>query len=76
MSISITYVRRFGGLLIIFLSIASYSQTKKTFKSKYDRDDLELTPPAPDYSQMKYWIAHHEVEDMADLVPGKGELKE
>ena len=59
-----------------FLSFSATAQTKNKFKTKYGREDLELTPPAPDYSRLNYWIAHPEVEDNADLVPGKGELKE
>jgi hypothetical protein len=38
--------------------------------------DLDKIPSAPDYDNLDYWIAHPDQEDMADLVPGKGELKE
>lgn len=31
-------------------------------------------PFAPDYSDLKYWIAHPETVDFADLVPGRGKL--
>ncbi|MEQ9466817.1 MAG: DUF3089 domain-containing protein [Ekhidna sp.] len=76
MSISITNTKLFGVLLLLSISHGLFSQTKKHFKSKYDRDDLELTPAAPDYANMRYWIAHPETQDAADQVPGKGELKE
>ncbi|WP_436514529.1 DUF3089 domain-containing protein [Ekhidna sp. To15] len=76
MAISSTYVKCFAYFLLIALYSSAFSQTTKKFKSKYGRDDLDLVPGAPDYSQIKYWVAHPEVEDMADLVPGKGELKE
>lgn len=77
MIIRYSYTRRFLVLLLTFLfSLTLLGQTTKKFKSKYDRDDLELIPPAPDYANMKYWIAHPETKDAADLVPGKGELKE
>ena len=76
MSISSSYVRLLCGLLVFSVSLNLPAQSKKKFKTKYDRDDLELAPAAPDYNKMKYWIAHPEVQDMADEVPGKGELKE
>lgn len=76
MSISLTYARFLCGILIVSLSLGAAAQSKKKFKTKYDRDDLDLVPPAPDYGQMKYWIAHPDVKDLADEVPGKGELKE
>ncbi|MEP1095448.1 MAG: DUF3089 domain-containing protein [Cyclobacteriaceae bacterium] len=61
-------------LLIVPGLLAGQGQGK--FKSKYTVDDLDKTPAAPDYSQLKYWIAHPDQEDAADLVPGKGELME
>lgn len=76
MAISSTYIKHITVLLLIFMCIAGYSQAAKKFKTKYDREDLDLVPDAPDYTQMKYWVAHPEKEDMADLVPGKGEFKE
>ena len=76
MVISLTYAKNLlGFLLILSISLAN-AQPPKKFKTKYDRDDLDLVPAVPDYSQMKYWIAHPDTEDMADMVPGKGELKE
>ncbi|WP_462253716.1 DUF3089 domain-containing protein [Ekhidna sp.] len=76
MVISLTYAKNLlGFLLILSISLAD-AQPAKKFKTKYDRDDLDLVPAAPDYSQMQYWIAHPDTEDMADMVPGKGELKE
>ena len=76
MAISSTYVKIFITILCSSLLLDTNAQKQRKFKTKYDRDDLELIPEAPDYSQMKYWVAHPEVDDMADLVPGKGELKE
>lgn len=76
MAISSTYTKFFAGLLFFCVCSGAYTQSSKKFKSKYDRDDLDLVPAAPDYSQIKYWVAHPEVEDKADLVPGKGELRE
>ena len=49
---------------------------QKAYKGKYGIDDLQKVPSAPDYAQMKYWIAHPNQEDLADLVPGKGQLAE
>ena len=38
---------------------------------------LSLRPSAPDYANLQYWIAHPEVNDQADLVPGrKGQLSD
>lgn len=61
-------------LLLSTIHVAVQSQEK--FKTKYSVDDLDKVPAAPDYSQLKYWIAHPEKDDAADLVPGKGELRE
>lgn len=74
MSISTTYRSCGCFMAAVLVSVVSIGQTKKPFKTKYDREDLELLPEAPDYSMMKFWIAHPEVDDMADHVPGKGEL--
>lgn len=65
-------------LFIIFLIVPTLlvAQKQRKFKSKYDVSDLDKVPAAPDYGQMKYWIAHPDKEDAADLVPGKGELVE
>lgn len=64
-------------LLILFMiPLLAVGQKEKVYKGKYGVDDLNKVPPAPDYTQMKYWIAHPEQQDMADLVPGKGELAE
>lgn len=43
---------------------------------KYGFEDLDKLPPAPNYSQMKYWASHPDLSDPGDLVPGKGTLKE
>lgn len=61
----------FISLLIPFLVVG-----QNTYKGKYGIEDLKKTPAAPDYSQMSYWVAHPDQEDMADLVPGKGQLAE
>ena len=76
MSINLSYARICITLLLFCISFFVASQTSKSFKTRYDRDDLALVPPAPDYTQMKYWIAHPDQDDMADLVPGKGQIKE
>ncbi len=61
--------------MFILISTISYSQ-HKPYKGKYGREDLDKVPSAPVYSDLKYWIAHPDVEDYADVVPGKGELAE
>lgn len=76
MVISPTYAKNLWGLIFLFTLSTGFAQAPKKFKTKYDREDLDLVPQAPDYSQMKYWVSHPEIEDMADLVPGKGELQE
>ncbi len=63
-------------LLVVFLPGLLFAQKQKKLNTKYDVDDLDKIPAAPDYSQMDYWIAHPDKEDAADLVPGKGELAE
>lgn len=62
--------------LSVLMLIPLFLFGQKEYKGKYGIDDLEKAPAAPDYSQMKYWVAHPDKEDMADLVPGKGELAE
>lgn len=64
--------------LVVFfaLTIPFLISAQKKYKEKYTVADLELVPAAPDYDNLDYWIAHPEQEDMADLVPGKGELME
>ncbi len=76
MSISCSYCKVFVSVLMFTLSFSTFSQSAKKFKTKYTRDDLALVPAPPDYNQMKYWVAHPEKKDMADEVPGKGELME
>ena len=76
MSISCPYCKVSVSVLMLILSFSTFSQAAKKFKTKYTRDDLSLIPAAPDYNQMKYWVAHPEKKDMADEVPGKGELME
>lgn len=62
--------------LLFSVCLTSIAQSEAKQKSKYGVEDLEKLPEAPDYSMLDYWIAHPEVEDQADLVPGKGELAE
>ena len=50
------------------------AEAQKKYKGKYGMDDLDKIPPAPDYESLEYWVAHPEKKDMADLVPGRGEL--
>ncbi len=61
-------------LFLLLLSFSFFSLAQKTYKGKYGIEDLEKVPPAPDYTNINYWIAYPEKEDMADVVPGKGEL--
>ena len=63
-------------LVLLLTPLFLPGQKQKKFKTKFTIEDLSKIPPAPDYAQMKYWIAHPDQEDAADLVPGKGELKE
>lgn len=44
---------------LFFFALSGYSQS--AFCQKI--------PPAPDYSDQKYWVAHPEVEDWADYTP-------
>ena len=60
----------------LFLILPLFSSAQKKYKAKYTVADLDKIPEAPDYNMMSYWIAHPDQEDMADLVPGKGELME
>ncbi|MEQ9307145.1 MAG: DUF3089 domain-containing protein, partial [Marinoscillum sp.] len=62
--------------LLILISFIAHGQNQNAYKGKYGRDDLDKVPDPPVYSKLKYWIAHPEVDDNADLVPGKGELAE
>ena len=59
---------------MFILPVLLSGQQQKKYKTKYGIDDLSKIPAAPDFSQMKYWIAHPDLDDDADLVPGKGEL--
>lgn len=61
--------------VFFFLSTISITivlaQGASTYKGKYGIMDLEKRPVEPDYSKLNYWIAHPELEDRADLVPGR-----
>ena len=62
--------------LLLIVPFMLCAQSSKEYKGKYGLEDLSKIPEAPDYAQIQYWIAHPEEEDMADRVPGKGELLE
>ena len=76
MAISSIYGKILLSLGTACVCCSGFSQKQEKFKTKYSYDDLNLVTEAPDYSQMNYWVAHPEVKDMADLIPGKGELME
>ncbi len=46
------------------------------YEGTYSLGDLNKVPGTPNYENLKYWIAHPDVEDKADLVPGKGEISD
>jgi len=56
----------------MFLSLSINAQRK--YKGEYGMEHLLMRPTAPDYTQDKYWIALPYIQDMADAVPGRGEL--
>lgn len=63
------------GLIImptILLLILSFFSCTLLFsqQSKFNREDLEKLPSAPDYTQFFFWAAHPDKLDAADLVPG------
>lgn len=63
--------------LLSLVSTLSSAQNIKmgNYKGDFGLEDLKKIPKAPDYTQLKYWIAHPEVEDTADDTPGKGQLR-
>lgn len=63
-------------MVIALLPLSLSAQKEKIYKSKYAMQHLELRPSAPNYSQEKYWIALPDIQDMADVVPGKGVLRD
>ena len=63
-------------LLLCFIPMVTKAQKTKKFKTKYTIDDLQKVPEAPDYQKLAYWVAHPEKQDMADEVPGKGQLQQ
>ncbi len=63
-------------IILLFLPFFLTAQISKEYKGKYGTEHLNLIPDPPDYGDLNYWIAHPEKEDMADLVPGKGEIAE
>lgn len=36
--------------------------------------DLDKTPAPPDYQKFSYWVAHPDKQDLADVVPGRGQI--
>lgn len=60
---------------ILVLVIPVFLSAQSSFNSK-EFEELALRPAAPDYSDLAYWIAHPDVRDLADLVPGRGRLKD
>ncbi|MCP4460708.1 MAG: DUF3089 domain-containing protein [Cytophagales bacterium] len=62
---------------LLLLPILTYTQNVKQgdYEGVFGMDDLNKIPGAPDYTNLKYWIAHPEVEDMADVTPGKGQFR-
>lgn len=63
-------------VLFLLGALVSFAQKKDTYKGKYGEEHLEQMPSPPNYEELDYWIAHPEVQDAADMVPGKGELAE
>ena len=64
-------------LLICLIPIIPVAQSlRKPYKGPYGINDLDKISEAPDYSNITCWIAHPDKEDMADKVPGKGQLRE
>lgn len=61
-------------LAIMLLPLFLHAQKARKYQSKYTIEDIQRVPAAPRYDNLDYWIAHPEKPDMADLVPGKGEL--
>jgi len=63
-------------VLVLTTLLGSYLLQSQVYPSKYGADDLKKIPAAPDYSKLTYWIAHPDKPDLADAVPGKGELND
>lgn len=62
--------------IFCIVTTAAFAQPIKKFKTKYGIEDLEKVTKKPDYSNLKYWVAHPDKEDYADLVPGRNQLRE
>jgi hypothetical protein len=70
-------MRRLRQLIPVFCLLTGYvslGQDLPRFGVKHDLAELEKIGPAPDYSDLTYWISHPAKPDNADLVPGKGQL--
>jgi len=63
---------------LYFLATLTFAQNRSfdSYSGEYGMEDLKKIPQAPDYSNLDYWIAHPEVQDMADETPGKGKLSD
>ena len=66
----------FISILFYFFQLTAISQPGEFEPQKglYGLEDLKKIPGDPDYKDIKYWIAHPITDDMADVVPGKGQL--
>ncbi len=53
---------------LIFFVFTSCSNKRTLPQTNFDNGPIHT---APNYTQMKYWAAHPDKEDMADRVPGK-----
>lgn len=70
-----TLMKKIALLLIFWLpAIGIFAQKIET--SPYGVEELKQVPSAPDYANLKYWIAHPTKIDNADAVPGRGELND
>ena len=61
---------------LLFLFSARMVFAQKYEQSPYGLEELKRVPKAPNYADLNYWIAHPTKTDMADVVPGRGQLKD
>lgn len=69
-------MRLYHSLFLLLFFSGIHAQKEYKYKRIYGVEDLEKQPSKPDYAKLEHWIAHPDKEDMADKVPGKGELLE
>ncbi|MBV6645538.1 MAG: DUF3089 domain-containing protein [Cyclobacteriaceae bacterium] len=43
---------------------------------QYSKEDLQKLPAPPSYVDLRYWAAHPDQSDAADMLPGDGELED